>query len=334
MIALAVARPVWAEPPRPRALVIANSNYTTLPKLPGCALSANLVSTLLSRAGFAVTRQNDLSNARLGTSIAALGEDAAAAAGGRALIYICTHVVSYADRLFILPVEVRLDRDSDVLSQGIVARLLMASVAGPSSAAGLVLMDVATPTGAPPPDFAPMRRPPDAAHGGLAAAAIPAADATGPAPLATALGAAIGTGPLEIGALLSRLSADPALRRAVLTVQPPSQPSWLSGEPAPEPKPALEPAPPPASAPIVPPAAAPAAAPVAAPPDPGSALADPNPAERRRIQLSLSKLGYYGGGIDGQFGLDTALAIRRYQRDSNSEATGKLTARQMEQLLQ
>ena len=98
-----------------------------------------------------------------------------------------------------------------------------------------------------------------------AAAAIPAADATGPAPLATALGAAIGTGPLEIGALLSRLSADPALRRAVLTVQPPSQPSWLSGEPAPEPKPAPEPAPPPASAPIVPPAAAPAAAPVAAP---------------------------------------------------------------------
>ena len=293
-----------------------------------CDLSANLVSAVLSRAGFTVKRLSDLSNARLGTAIATLGENAAATPDSRSLIYVCSYAVSYADRLFLLPVEARTDRDTDVLTGGIVARLLMSSVAGPGSQAGLVLMDVATPAGKGALEFASMLRPADEAHGGLIAAALTPAAALGPAPLAAALSEAVGTGNLEIGPLLTTLATNPVVRRSILTVRPPADPSWLVGAPAAPP--------PPAPAPVVAPQAVVASPPatIPVPPPTSTALADPNPAERRRLQLALSHLGYYRGRIDGVFALDTSLAIRQFQRDSNAEPTGKLTTRQMEQLLQ
>ena len=346
-----------AEPP-PAALVITNSAYSALPKLSTCDLSSNLVAAVLSRAGFKVTRQTNVSNARLGTAIATLGEDAASMPDSRSLIYICGYAVVYSDRLFLLPSEVRLERDSDVLSQGIVARLLMSSVAGPGSAAGLVLMDVAPPPGKAALEFSSMLRPADSAHGGLIAAALPSTDAPGPAPLASAVSETVGDGRLEIGALLTSLAAEPGVRRSLLTMRPPADPSWLIGAPVTEPPPApvvavAPPAPvaappiaaPPVAAPPVaapppaapppaaPPVAAPAVTPPAAAPDDVDTLAEPNPADRRRLQLSLSRLGYYHGRVDGLFATDTMAAIRQFQRDSNADPTGKLTVKQAEQLL-
>lgn len=318
----------------PVALVISNSKYTALPPLPMCDLSANLVTAVLSRAGFKVARKNDLSNARLGTAIAALGDDAATIPDSRSVIYICTYALSYADRLFLLPAEARIERESDVLSGGIVARLLMSSVAGPGSQAGLVLMDVATPPGKNAPEFTSMLRPTDTAHGGLIAAKLSSTDPLGLAPLASALAEMVGDDKIEIGSLLRTLSANPALRRSILTVRPPTEPSWLLGAPALE---AAAPVQPPASAqtPVQPPPSAPVAAPAPTPaPVAESGLATPNPAEKRRLQLALSRLGYYRGRVDGVFATDTVLAIRQFQRDSNAEPTGKLTTRQMEQLLQ
>ncbi|MDT7952075.1 MAG: peptidoglycan-binding domain-containing protein [Acetobacteraceae bacterium] len=357
---LAGATPAGAQAPAaPTALIISNSGYTGLPKLPVCQLSANLVSAVLTRAGFKVSRQSDASNARLSTAIATLGDEAAAVPGSRTLIYICSYATTFGDRTFILPAEVRLDRDADVLSQGIIARLLMSSVAGPGSAAGLVLMDVAPPPGRSPLTFTSMLRPSDAAHGGLIAAGLPTASSAGAAPLAAALSEAMGAGPLEIGGLLATLAAQPATKQSLLTLRPPTEPSWLIGGPAPaataeiDPTPA-RPAAPPAESPPAPPPPAPATvaaappppvAPVAAPasapsasapataPAADTALADPNPADRRRLQLALSRLGYYRGRIDGTFAAETATAIRQFQRESNAEPTGKLTVRQMEELL-
>lgn len=323
----AVAQAVTA----PVALVISNSNYSTMPKLASCDLSANLVGSVLSRAGFKVVRQSNLSNARLGTAIASVGEDAAATPGSRTLIYLCSYAIAYSDRLFIVPAESRLERDSDVLSQGIVARLLMSSVAGPASAAGLVLMDIAPAPKTAALEFSSMLRTSDAAHGGLIAAALPANDAPGAAPLAAGLSEAVGTGPIEIGSLLTMLSAQPALRRALLTARPPAEPSWLIPPVAPAAQAAAPPVPTPE--PPTPVVTVPAPA-VAALPPAATALAELNPAERRRLQLLLSKLGYYHGRVDGVFAADTATAIRQFQRDSNAEPTGKLTVRQAEQLLQ
>ena len=317
----------------PVALVLSNSNYSSLPKMASCDLSANLVGSVLSRAGFKVVRQSNLSNARLGTAIASVGEDAAAVPGSRTLIYLCSYAVAYSDRLFVVPAETRLERDSDVLSQGIVARLLMSSVAGPASAAGLVLMDVAPAPKTAPLEFSSMLRASDAAHGGLMVAALPAGDAPGAAPLAAGLSEAIGPGPIEIKSLLATLAAQPALRRSLLTVRPPAEPSWLIQATAPEPPPQVAAPPPPAVA-LPSPAPAPAVAKASPPVAADTAPAELNPAERRRLQLSLSRLGYYHGRVDGVFASDTAIAIRQFQRDSNAEPTGKLTAKQAEQLLQ
>jgi len=306
----------------PVALVIANSNYMAQPKLPTCELSANLVASVLSRAGFKVLRQLNPSNARLGTAIDSLGEEMLASPGGRSLIYLCGYAVTYSDRLFLVPAEARLERDADVLSQGIVARLLMSSVAGPGSEAGLVMMDVASPPGKGALDFGSMLRPGDAAHGGLAAASLPATESQGPAPMASALADMAGR-PLEVGAMLAGLQGQPGLARSLLIVRPPTEPSWLMGGPpaAAEPQ---------GTAPGTPAPPAPAA-PAAAPP---SVPAEPNAAERRRIQLALRQLGYFNGRITGTFGPDTLAAIRQFQRDSNAEATARLTTRQVEQLLQ
>ena len=166
-----------AQVPVAQALVIGNADYAGFPRLGTCEVSATLVASVLSRAGFKVSRQSNPSNARLGAAIAALGDDASAVPGSRTLIYVCGYAVTYADRLFLVPTEARLEREADVLSQGIVARLLMSSVAGPGAGAGLVLMDVAPPPGRGTLDFASMLRPGDAAHGGLAAATVPVTDA-------------------------------------------------------------------------------------------------------------------------------------------------------------
>lgn len=314
----------------PVALVIANTAYTAQPKLPACEMSANLVASVLSRAGFKVLRQTNASNARLGTAIASLGDDMAASPVGRSLIYFCGYAVTYSDRLFLLPAEARLEREADVLSQGIVARLLMSSVAGPGSEAGLVMMDVSPPPGRGALDFASMLRPGDAAHGGMAAAALPATESQGPAPMAAALADMAAGGTLEVGAMLAGVQGQPGLARSLLAVRLPAAPSWLMGGPAamPAAAPAAAPAP---AAPAPAPAPAPAlAAALAA----ATALAEPNAAERRRVQLTLQQLGYFKGRITGAFGPDTLTAIRQFQRDSNAEATGRLTARQAEQLLQ
>ena len=317
LAAASVAAGAQTPVPTPTALVISNASYGGLPKLPACEVSANLVAAVLSRAGFKVTRQANPSNARMGTAIATLGDDMAAVADSRSLIYICGYVSAFSDRLFLVPVEARLERDADVLSQGIVARLLMSSVAGPTGKAGLVLMDVTQPPGQKgPPSFDSMLRSGDAAHGGLAVAQLPPADTQAPAPLATALADMVADGRLDVAAELNELKSRATLARSILFVRPPTEPSWLLGSPlpAPEPRPAAAPAP----------AAAAAAV---------STLADPNPAERRRVQLGLQRLGYYRGRITGTFAPDTIAAIKQFQKDSEAEQSGKLTTRQMDQLL-
>lgn len=342
--------PAWAQPVSsegerrvPVALVVANTAYSALPKLPFCELSANLVASALSRAGFKVLRQTNASNAKLGTAIASLGDDKAAATGARSLIYFCGYAVTYSDRLFLLPIEARLEREADVLSQGIVARLLMSSVAGPGSDAGLVMMDVAPPPGKGALEFASMLRPGDATHGGLVAAALPVAESQGPTPMAVALADmadTAGGGTLEVGAMLAGMQSQQALGRSLFVARPPAELSWLIG-PAPEvPSAALVAVPAlPVPAPI---SAAPAPfTPAAVTPVPGSIvsastvspLAEPNAAERRRVQLMLQKLGYFRGRITGRFGPDTVNAIRQLQRESDAETTGQLTVKQVEQLL-
>lgn len=303
----AVLLGLWANPGRAQvAVVIGNAAYSALPKLPACEMSANLAAAALTRAGFRVSRQIDPSNARMGAAIATLGDEIAASPGTPAVVYVCGYVASYADRLFLLPVDSKLERDTDVLTQGIVARLLVSSVLG--GGAALVLMDVAA---RPDTDMAAvtsMIRPTDLAHVGFAAAQIAPAGEQIAAPLALALADMLRSGKVELTSALGDLPASPSLGKArLLAVRPTTSPSWLVGQ-----------APVAATTPVA----------VAA-----RTLADPNPADRRRLQVALQRLGYFQGRVTGRFGPDTDAAIRVMQRESGEEASGHLTVAQVSRLL-
>ena len=315
------------------ALVIGNSSYTAQPPLPACQMSARLVAAALTRAGFKVSELSDPSNARTGTAIAALGDEVAATPGSHSVIYVCGYVAPFSERLFVLPVEARLERPTDVLTQGIVARLLMSSVATPGAGAGLVLMDVVPQSSNDTQiSFGSMLRAGDNPHAGLAAALLRTSSAIGPSPLASTFSDMLHAGSLDLSKALADLpTALSAARGQMLVSRAPDVPSWLTGGPAPEPEP------PPTVA-----AASPPATPLVRPsteskPEPSRpSEVDPtalNPAERRRIQLGLQHLGYFRGRVSGVFASDTVAAIRRFQQESNQAVTGKLTAEQVTQLL-
>jgi peptidoglycan hydrolase-like protein with peptidoglycan-binding domain len=44
----------------------------------------------------------------------------------------------------------------------------------------------------------------------------------------------------------------------------------------------------------------------------------------RRVQLALQKHGYYVGDNQGQFGMETRAAVRRYRRDHGLPIIGKI----------
>jgi peptidoglycan hydrolase-like protein with peptidoglycan-binding domain len=56
-------------------------------------------------------------------------------------------------------------------------------------------------------------------------------------------------------------------------------------------------------------------------------------ADRRQVQEALHRLDYYNGPVDGAFGPMTRAAIRRFQQDIWSDATGYLTADQANRLV-
>jgi peptidoglycan hydrolase-like protein with peptidoglycan-binding domain len=56
-------------------------------------------------------------------------------------------------------------------------------------------------------------------------------------------------------------------------------------------------------------------------------------ADRRQVQEALRRLDYYKGPADGIFGPLTRAAIRRFQQNTRSDATGYLTADQANRLV-
>jgi hypothetical protein len=138
----------------------------------------------------------------------------------------------------------------------------------------------------------------------------------------------------------------PAPSGTALSTTTPTPPAPPAGAPSAEPS-APPPATPPAAAAseaateAVPSAPAPAtssAATVAAPaalPPPGllPPEAEMSAAERRQVQQALHRFDYYKGPIDGIFGPLTRAAIRRFQQDIGSNATGNLSADQANRLV-
>ena len=321
----AVASPAAAEPRL--ALVIGNSTYAGLPPVPACAASVSVVSAALKRAGFDVTERLNVSNGRMGAAITEFGDAIARTPDAVAVAYACGYAVGYDGRVFLLPASATIERETDVLTQGVVARLLVGTVVASDARAGLVLLDsVARPGSTAPIALESLIGSAATAGRGIVVVHSTAALPDGPTPLAAGLVASMAAPDVELHALLADMrAAMQGVPRTTVAVRDTNEPVWLLGGPHAPPARPAEPAP---ARPISP---APAPAVNASPRNPG--IAALNEADRRRVQLALQRLGYYNGRVDGAGGPDTLAAIRRFQHELGAEMTGRLTNEQAGRLL-
>ena len=350
-LALAVlvcAHPAKAEPRR-LALVLGNSLYDQLPMVEPCAASANIVTAALRRAGFTVTLATNVSNGQMGAAIASFAEAVAKESDTIAVGYLCGCAISYDGRIFLLPASAHLQRDTDVLTQGIVSRVFVNAVLRSGARAGLVLMEnVSLPNADAPLPLAGLADPARMGRIGLAAVEHRQPPPDGPTLLAAAVSASFAATDVDAQAVLREIRNTVLVtaQRRVLVLDP-AEPAWLVGmspalvPPASVLQAAIAPAPiepaPTVAAPTL--TAAVPAAPIATPaPSPAAQLramepAMLNQADMRRIQLALQRLGYYAGKVDGIVGQDTLAAIRRFQHELRMDMTGRLTKEQADRLL-
>jgi hypothetical protein len=298
-----------ASPGTMRALVIANGTYPALPALPGCEASAHTVGAALRRGGFDVTDKTNVSNGEMGSAIRALAAPPAPAA---AVLYICGYTMDYQGRDFLLPASAEIQRDTDALTQGLIAKSTYEAVAGSGAPAGLGLLDlVVAPQAGGTPHFDALTAPPLKA--GIIASVSAEAPPQGASAFAAAIAGALAKSDLGVGDAVTTIARQSASPGITLSVGTPAAPAWLLGGP-------------PAAAPA---AAAPAAATAPAMPDEAHMTDD----DRKRIQAALLRLGYYDKQADGIFGADTRAAIRRFQHEIGADMTGEITPAQSARLL-
>ncbi|HEY4249918.1 MAG TPA: peptidoglycan-binding domain-containing protein [Roseomonas sp.] len=346
------------------ALVIASGQVAAreIAPVPACPPSARAVGRQLAASGFIVVESIDQTRGETGAAIAELARRLRGTADARVVVYACGPVAELNGRAFVLPASALLERSSDVLTQGVLLRSLLDTLAETKAGAALLAIDAFADPAAMPPLPAPQ------ADAGIAVIVSSQTARQGQrtalaAALLEELGgqAAIGADP---GTLLTRLQTrlEQAPERPLHRLERPDTTMALlpaaAPEPAPvaapaeaappaEPAPGVSAAPPDSPAPSAPaaepqaeptPAAVPpsAPAPVTAPTPAAPPLTDEIPlsvADRRAIQGSLAALGYYADRLDGNFGTGTRAAIRRYQREIGEAATGALTAIQARRLL-
>jgi len=347
LVCLLSALNARAEPAR-SALVVGNGTYTSLPGVPACVRSTRAVSAALRALGFDVTERLDSSIGGIDAGISEFAQRLTDARGA-AVVYVCGYGAAFNERAFVLPVTARVARPSDVLTQGMLAKSLIDTVSrDPAATAGAAFDIVPRPDAVPGPDFQTLAgiAVPDGV-GVIAVIQAPPPDNL--TPLATALVTAL-AGPVVrteelMASVQSQLEGGKA---SIATLRMPARPGYLAGAPrpaepvkvipppiAPPPPIAVLPPPPPPLA-VIPPALTAESVPSArATPSLEVLPGDDTMSEfdRRRTQVALARLGYYGSRVDGVFGPETRAAIRRYQHEISAEMTGRLTTEQASKLI-
>ncbi|MSP02877.1 MAG: hypothetical protein EXR07_17795 [Acetobacteraceae bacterium] len=308
------------------ALVIGSATYAAGPGLPACGRSANVVAAALKAAGFDVTERVDASIGGIDSGISDFSRRLTQGPA-TALVYVCGYGASFNDRAFMLPVTARIARPSDVLTQGILLKSLLDTVKRDGVTASVVIFDmVPNPDPPSPLGLETLAGATISDNTGVAAIAE-TATSDAPTPVAVSVIAALAKRVIRSDGILANLEtamADARLKIAVLRM--PAHPDYLAGAPR-----IADPVKPPA---LTPPVTAPPIAQM--PPIPAPTLPDESQMtdlDRRSIQISLARLGYYSRGIDGVFGPETRSAIQRFQTRIGAETTGRLTAAQANQLI-
>ena len=330
---LLLSSPSQAEPPH-AALIVGSANYASLPGIVGCGRSANAVSAALRALNFQLTERQDASTGGIDAGMSEFA-DRLSNGKGPGFIYICGYATDFNNRTFLLPTTARIGRPSDVITQGVLAKSMLTTVSRDPSGVAVVVFDLIPQPGPP------QRIDLDA----LANVAVPdgvgvivATETTttqGPTPVAAALVAAL-SGPEVrtegvLASVKAKLAGSPS---TVVAWHVPAHPGFLAGGPPVSPPHPPPPPTAPVAAPVAPPVAPLVAAPVAtAPPVQMPDDAQMTEFDRRQVQDSLLRLGYYDRAVDAIFGPETRAAIRRYQHEIGGEMTGRLTAEQATRLV-
>ena len=327
--------PAQSQPLR-TALIISNAQYANLPPLARCTASAAAARDALKARGFEVVERSDVRRGEFDAAIGSLAKRTAASPPSVAVVYYCGYAQEFNGRSFLLPAAADIQRENDVLTQGLIAKSLVDSLARVGDSTGVVLLDGFQPPGAPATGFARLGE--QIQPGSFAVIGVNNdAAAQGPTAAAQALRGQLAGDEVSLEKFVGGMRAEltKGAAGAAFFVAATGRPSFLvGGKPPPTPVVAAPPSPP-APTPAPPPAAsAPPAAP--APAAPQQVMVDEDrmsDQDRRQIQVVLATLGYYSGRIDATFGPETRAAIRRYQFEIKAEMTGRLTGEQATKLV-
>ncbi|MSP02878.1 MAG: hypothetical protein EXR07_17800 [Acetobacteraceae bacterium] len=306
---LLFAPSAWAQPAG-TALVIGNAAYTSLPPLPACGRSGTAVSASLKTSGFEIVERLD---ATIGEIDAGLSEFSRRLAGSSAasFVYVCGYGAGFNGRVFVLPVNTQAARPSDVLTQGIMMKTFLDTVARGGEAPAVAAFDIVPQPGSPPltglDTLAATKVTPGL--GLIAVSSVPAGD--GLTPFAAALTGVFADPVVRSDGLLTNVDNRLWGSAAIIAIMRlPSFPGYLTGAPR------L-------------PVARPAQAVTVVLPDENKMTEK----DRREVQSALARLGYYKGPINGRFDADTRTAINIFQIRIGSGMTGRLTSAQASQLV-
>jgi Putative peptidoglycan binding domain/Caspase domain len=329
--------PAQSQPLR-TALIISNAQYANLPPLARCTASAAAARDALKARGFEVVERSDVRRGEFDAAIGALAKRTTASPPSVAVVYYCGYAQEFNGRSFLLPAAADVKRENDVLTQGLISKSLVDSLARVGDSSGVVLLDGFQPPGAPATGFARLGE--QIQPGSFAVIGVNNdAAGQGPTAAAQALRGQLAGDEVSLEKLVGGKRAELAKGAAgsAFFVAATGRPSFLvGGKPPPTPVAAAPPPPPVATPAPTPPPAASAPPAAAAPAAPQQVMVDEDrmsDQDRRQVQLVLATLGYYSGRIDATFGPETRAAIRRYQFEIKSEMTGRLTAEQATKLV-
>ncbi|WP_295443871.1 peptidoglycan-binding protein [uncultured Thiodictyon sp.] len=318
---LMVGAPARAQPAL-LGLVIGDSNYTAFPALPACLESSQALAKALRGLGFQVVERADVTSGGLAAAIDEFGRGMAAAPGASVFVYVCGYGAGMNDRPFLLPASARIQRPSDVMTQGLLVKALLDVLVRGQPSRGVLALDLVPAAGVPEPVLGQLAEQPTPEGVGLVAVIAPPATA-GPTALAAALTAGLANPQVQSADLLAGLEAKLAGGPRIALLRMPAPSRRLADDAAMSARSAVPPAATPTST------ATPPAVPTAAFP----ADADMTESDRRGVQVKLAELGYYSGRLDGRFGAETRMAIKRFQREIGAEPTGVITGEQTRRLL-
>jgi len=138
-----VGNPIGLSGPEQRiALVIGNSNYQNVARLPNPANDAKAVAELLNTAGFEVISATDLSH----NQMIEVMQDFSAKIAGRgantvAMVYYAGHGVQLAGENYLVPVDARISSEPDLIDGSVRLVDMMATLEAIPSRMRIVILD-------------------------------------------------------------------------------------------------------------------------------------------------------------------------------------------------